>query len=192
MDDEADKRCMARLREGDDLALNDLMQRWKEPLVTFCLRYTGNRTDAREIAQETFVKVYKARNRYRATEATFSTWLFGIANNLCRMRHRWKKRHPEILEADRESYNTGGSEMTSDSPASEVDRRALARDLDQAIQQLPHDLRSAFIFSQLQGKSQSEIALIQNTTTKAIERRLARAKEKLRSLLSQKWGEDSL
>ena len=91
--------CMRRLGEGDDLALNDLMRRWKKPLVTFCLRYTGNVTDAQEIAQETFVKVYGARHRYRPT-AAFSTWLFTIATNLCRARARWRSRHPEVLESD--------------------------------------------------------------------------------------------
>jgi len=188
MDDEADKRCMARLREGDDLALNDLMRRWKEPIVSFCLRYTGNLTDAQEIAQETFVKVFKARNRYRATDAAFSTWLFSISNNLCRMRHRWKKRHPEILDADRDPRDRCEPAASKADPASEVDRRALARELDHAIQQLPHDLRSAFILSQLHGKSQGEIASIQDTTAKAIERRLSRAKEKLRSVLQEKWS----
>ena len=189
MDDDADKSCMVRLRHGDDLALNELMLRWKEPVVSFCLRYTGNQTDAQEIAQETFVKVYTSRNRYTVTDAAFSTWLFSIARNLCRMRHRWKKRHPEILDTDSEFLDSEHAGETKNDPASEVDRKALARDLDRAIQQLPHDLRSTFILAQLQGKTHSEIALIENTTVKAIERRLARAKEKLRSILKQRWRE---
>lgn len=76
------------LQHGDELALNDLMARWKEPLVTYCLRYTGNITDAKEIAQESFVKVYQSRHRYEPRASAFSTWLFQIATNLCRMRNR--------------------------------------------------------------------------------------------------------
>ncbi|MCB1065384.1 MAG: RNA polymerase sigma factor [Verrucomicrobiae bacterium] len=178
---------MERLREGDDLALNDLMRRWKEPLVSFCLRSTGNLTDAHEIAQETFVKVYGARKRYRPT-ATFSTWLFTIANNLCRMRGRWRKRHPEVLDSDRES-TTGNEASTVTDPASNSDNADLTRDLDRAIQHLPPDLRAAFVLYELYGKPCREIATIQHCTEKAVERRLARAREQLRSLLESKWAE---
>lgn len=189
MADEDDKRCMERLREGDDLALNDLMRRWKQPLVTFCLRSTGNLTDAHEIAQETFVKVYSAKKRYRPT-ARFSTWLFTIANNLCRMRGRWRKRHPEILKSDRETAIDDRASTATD-PASQSDRADLARDLDRSIQHLPQDLRAAFVLYELQGLPCREIAEIQQCTVKAVERRLARAREKLRSLLESKWAENA-
>lgn len=190
MADEDDKGSMMRLREGDDLALNDLMARWKEPVVSFCLRYTGNLTDAKEIAQETFVKVYQARHRYRPAESVaFSTWLFRIATNLCRMRHRWKKRHPEVLATDRENgqatEDADGS--NPETPGDALDRKSLAADLDAAIQSLPPDLRAAFILQELQGNSQSDIAVIQNCSVKAVERRLARAREQLRDLLRPKW-----
>lgn len=189
MADEDDKRTMERLREGDDLALNDLMDRWKGPLVVFCRRYTGNLTDAREIAQETFVKAYQSRHRYRATEAAFSTWLFQIATNLCRMRHRWKKRHPEVLESDASPEDPGDTERESleDSPDKNADHRILADDLESAIRSLGQNLRITFILSQVEGKSHREIAAIQSCTEKAVERRLARGKEKLRSLLERKW-----
>lgn len=191
MADDEDKRNMTRLREGDDLALNDLMARWKEPVVTYCIRYTGNLTDAKEIAQETFVKVYQARHRYRSKEGVaFSTWLFRIATNLCRMRHRWKTRHPELLDVDREERD--GSEdadpMQSETPGETLDRRTLASDLDAAIQRLVPDLRSAFILQELQGRSQTDIAAIQKCSVKAVERRLARAREQLRESLRGKWG----
>lgn len=193
MADTDDKRTMRRLRDGDDLALNDLMARWKEPLVSYCLRYTGNLTDAKEIAQETFVKVYQSRHRYRATEAAFSSWLFRIATNLCRMRHRWKKRHPEVLDADTPSQNISAADQASTigDPADVTDRLILAEDLERAIHSLPHDLRVAFLLSQLEGKSHREIAAIQNCTEKAVERRVARAKEKLQSLLQDKWRNNS-
>lgn len=190
MDDDADRRCMARLRDGDDLALNELMRRWREPLVAFCVRYSGNLTDAREIAHETFVRVYSARMRYRPS-AAFSTWLFTIANNLCRMRNRWRRRHPELLEADREAtLDSQDAANSHRDPSVEADRRDLGEDLARAIRQLPHHLRSAFVLHALQGMTQGEIAAIQQTTEKAIERRLSRAREKLRNLLESKWGGD--
>lgn len=185
MENDEDVRCMERLREGDDLALNDLMRRWKEPLVSFCLRSTGNLTDAQEIAQETFVNVYKARKRYRPT-ATFSTWLFTIANNLCRMRGRWRKRHPEILESDRAEQMEDDESSTGD-PATSADTKDLARDLEHAIQHLPRDIQTAFVLYELHGQRYREIAKIQRCSEKAVERRIARAREQLRSLLEHKW-----
>ncbi len=179
-----DQRCMERLRDGDDLALNELMLRWKEPLVTFGLRYTGNPTDARDIAQETFVKVYGARSRYRPT-APFPTWLFSIAANLCRMRARWRSRHPEILEAEVSDRRVDGAD-----PAVESDRHALAGDLDRAIRTLPHDLRVAFVLAELQGQPHKAIAQVLGCSSKAIERRLARAREELRTRLAKKWGRE--
>jgi RNA polymerase sigma-70 factor (ECF subfamily) len=183
-----DLHCMERLRDGDDLALNDLMRRWKEPLVTFSLRYTGNVTDAREIAQETFVKVYAARKRYRPS-AFFSSWLFTIAANLCRMRSRWRSRHPEILEADRDEAcdAPADNDTQSDDPSVEADRNSLASDLDRAIQSLPHDLRVTFVLYEIQGYLYREVSDVLGCSEKAVERRLTRARERLRSLLKPKW-----
>jgi len=175
---------MERLRGGDDLALNELMVRWKEPLVSFSLRYTGNLADARDIAQETFVKVYASRERYRPT-AAFSTWLFTIAMNLCRMRARWRSRHPEVLDAD--SDQDSDDRAASTDPSQEVDKRALGLDLQHAISNLPHELRVAFVLYEINGMSYREIGKVVKGSEKAVERRLARAREHLRSALESKW-----
>ena len=191
MDDDPheDWHCMERLRNGDDLGLNDLMSRWKGPLVSFCLRYTGNFTDAVEIAQETFVNIYKERKRYRQ-QAAFSTWMFAIASNLCRMRSRWRSRHPEVLEAeqDREPALSDAAAERSN-PGEEADRNALAEDLERAVQCLPHDLRVAFVLYEIEGRPYREIAGVVGCSEKAVERRLARAREQLRSILEPKWRE---
>src|SRR5260370_36796526 len=84
---------MVRLREGDDLALNELMERWQKPLHSFILRYVGNYADSIELAQETFVRVYQNRSRFNF-KSKFSTWLLAIATNLCRHHPRWRTRHP--------------------------------------------------------------------------------------------------
>lgn len=183
--------CMERLKDGDDLALNDLMRRWKEPLVTFALQYTGNATDAREIAQETFVKVYGARHRYQP-KAAFSTWLFAVAANLCKMRARWRSRHPEVLEADCGDSAGGAENVVSDhDPRAEVDRRALGGDLSMAIRKLPHDLRVSFILFEIEAHSYREIASLQKCSEKAVERRIAKARERLKAMLDHKWSDRS-
>ncbi len=164
--------------------LNELMGRWKEPLVSFSLRYTGNLADARDIAQETFVKVYASRERYRR-KAAFSTWLFTIAMNLCRMRARWRSRHPEVLDAD--SDQDSDDRAASTDPSQEVDKRELGLDLQLAIANLPHELRVAFVLYEINGMSYREIGKVVKCSEKAVERRLARAREHLRSALEPKW-----
>jgi RNA polymerase sigma-70 factor (ECF subfamily) len=86
---------MSRLREGEDLALNEIMDRWQRRLTSYLIRLTGSEAVAIDLAQETFVRVYQNRVRYRPTGA-FSTWLFAIASNLARHHIRWKIRHPSV------------------------------------------------------------------------------------------------
>src|ERR1700732_1593270 len=101
-----DFACMVRLREGDDLALNELMERWQKPLHSFILRYVGNYEDSIELAQETFVRVYHHRSRFNF-KSKFSPWLRTIATNLCRHQARWRKRHPTLSLND----TAGSDEM---------------------------------------------------------------------------------
>jgi RNA polymerase sigma-70 factor, ECF subfamily len=86
--EDADSSAMRRLREGEDLALNEIMERWQRRVTSYLLRFTGNETVAIDLAQETFVRVYQSRERYRP-QAKFSTWLFAIASNLAREHLRW-------------------------------------------------------------------------------------------------------
>ena len=78
-----DAELMLRLKNGEDRILNELTTRWQQPLVAFIYRYIGRETEALDLAQETFVRVYETRFRY-AVRWKFSTWLFTIAANLCR------------------------------------------------------------------------------------------------------------
>ena len=98
--DASDQADMARLSAGQDAALNDLMVRHATPVFHFLYRLTGNEDDANDLAQETFVRVFKAKDSFRLDQK-FSTWLFAIAANLARNHFRWRGRHPQVsLEAE--------------------------------------------------------------------------------------------
>ena len=145
--DPSDEALMLRLRYGDDLALNSLMQRWERPLVGFILRYTNNRTDSTDLAQETFVRIYENRVRYRP-KGKFSTWMFTIAANLCRNHARWKSRHPSVstVSTGSDGDENDWSDTIAD-PAQQPDERAISGDeaqkIREAVQGLPHTLRTA-------------------------------------------------
>lgn len=189
LDDSEDKRLMAALAAGEDLALNRIMQRWQRPVRTFLLRYLPVEADADDLVQETFVRVYKHRARYEP-KSRFSTWLFTIAVNLARNHaEKMGRRAAEPLHGSSLEGNTpaGGAEHASaePGPADSALARERAEAVRRAVQDLPADLRAAIILSEYENLSHAEIAAIAGTTPKAIETRLYRARATLRDKLTR-------
>ena len=185
---DADAAAMARLRDGDDLALSELMTRWQEPLTRFLIRYTASEPDALDLAQDTFVRVYEARSRYDA-RGKFSTWLYTIAGNLCRNHARYKARHPAVsldTEISPESDATLGDQIPGEqnSPAQDAANRELAAAVRDAIQELPGDQRTATILFEYEDQSHADIATVLGCTSKAVEAKLYRARQFLREKLT--------
>ena len=183
MTPDTDEFLMGALAGGDDLALNPLMDRWQAPLRGFLYRYTQNEHDAGDLAQETFVRIYQHRARFRLG-ARFSTWMFQIALNLARSRGRWHQRHP-LSSLDDESADTSQRDVaTETTPAtSSLETEKIAA-VKAAIAALPPDLREAVILAEYEEKSYAEIALIAGTTAKGVETRLYRARQRLRKSLA--------
>ncbi|MCX6960253.1 MAG: sigma-70 family RNA polymerase sigma factor [Verrucomicrobia bacterium] len=173
-----DRGSMARLAVGEDLALNEIMERWKTRLVAFLYRLTGNEASSLELAEETFVRVYQNRTKFRP-DANFSSWLFGIAANLGRNHLRWQRRHPTLpLDAAEATAMEGN-------PGDSAESREREDAVRSAIAALPPDLREALVLAEYENLSYSEIAEIAECSVKAVERRLSRAREILRKGLSR-------
>ena len=179
---------MLRLREGDDAALNELMVRWQNPLVSFILRYTGNNEDALDLAQETFARVYEHRKSYKP-QNKFSSWLFTIAANLCHNHARWKERHPTITlhgTGEDEASNLEASLPASgDTPAESAERNDLASAVRDHVQMLPHDLKTIVLLFEFQNLGYAEISAVVGCSPKAVETRLYRARKILHDSLSR-------
>lgn len=181
-----DRADMSRLAAGEDAALNDLMDRHATPVFHFLCRMLGNEEDANDLAQETFLRVFRARGSFRTSEK-FSTWLFTIAANLARNHFRWRSRHPNIsLETESsETEQTLGSALPANDPA--PNETALAGEragaVRTAVRRLPEDMRDAIILCEWQEFSVAEAAAILKTTPKAVESRLYRARRILRERL---------
>jgi len=186
--DALDAADMARLAGGHDAALNDLMTRHGERLFHYLIRQVQNEDDAADLAQETFVRVFQNRTKFKPG-AKFTTWLYTIATNLVRDRFRWKARHPQVsLEAENEA--TGGSlaeTLTADAlePDGQLQRSERAATIRQAVARLPEDLRTALLLSEYEDLSHAEIAAIAGCTAKAVESRIARARQQLRTQLER-------
>jgi len=179
---------MARLIDGDDSALNQLMERWQKPLHSFILRYVGNYADSIELAQETFVRVYQNRSRFNF-KSKFSTWLLAIATNLCRHHARWRTRHPtisldETASAD-EAYDRYLSISAEETPSGLAERSELAKLVRDEIDRLPHDLKTVIILFEYENFSYDEIGGILGCTSKAVETRLYRVRKLLAERLAR-------
>jgi RNA polymerase sigma-70 factor (ECF subfamily) len=184
--DEQDVLDMTRLAEGHDASLNDLMERHGAKLFHYLIRCLQNEEDAADLAQETFVRVYQNRTKFRP-DAKFSTWLYTIATNLVKTRYRFRSRHREVsLDADNDQTGHGfrdslpGRDPTP-SDCVQADERAEAVRL--AVAELPADLRTPLILTHYEERSQAEIGEILGCSAKAVEMRIHRARQHLRARL---------
>jgi RNA polymerase sigma factor (sigma-70 family) len=187
-----DRALMQRVQQDDEAALGALMARWELPIKALLARIVLNSTEAEDLAQETFVRVWQQRARFRSG-SEFRPWVFAIAVNLARNRLRWWRRRPTVsLHAWSEAEGPMSSAST-DNPASLADRapsvgvtmevaeRATA--VRDAIAALPTDLREAIVLFEYEEMSHAEIAEVVSATPKAVETRIYRAREKLKALL---------
>jgi len=184
--DAQDQADMQQLQGGEEAALNRLMERHATPVFHFLCRMLGNEDDANDLAQETFVRVFKSRDRFDA-QHKFSTWLFTIAANLARNHFRWRTRHPNLsLETENpETGQTLGSVLPANDPtphetALAGERAAAVR---KAVAALPEDLREAIVLCEWEERSVADAAGILEATPKAVESRLYRARQLLRERL---------
>ena len=187
MEPDPDARLMLRLKNGEDRVLNELMARWQQPLVSFIYRYIGQETEALDLAQETFVRVYETRHRY-TVQGKFSTWLFAIAANLSRNYLRWRQRRGESAS---KGWDANGAELAEsvqsdeDSPDQAAMRSESIALIKEVVNQLPHDLKTMILLYEYQGLSYEEIATVLGCSSKAVEMKLYRTRKLLRERLSR-------
>jgi RNA polymerase sigma-70 factor (ECF subfamily) len=190
-DDDRDRADMLRLGAGHDAGLNDLMERHGPRLYGYLLRSLQNEDDAADLAQETFVRVYQNRARFDA-RIKFSTWLYAIATNLVKDRYRYRMRHPQLsLDAENEATGEDFRESMPEqqpTPSECLQGVERAEAVRKAVGQLPEELRTPLILSEYEELSHAEIGEILKCTTKAVETRIYRARQQLRTSLATLLG----
>lgn len=180
---------MTALQAGDDTALTELMNRWSGRVAAYLQRLTGEAEVALELAQEVFVRVYQHRARYRP-RAAFSTWLFTIATNLARQHRRWRGRHPTVSWHEPAGEGRALPEPVAGglTPAAAAVSAETLRAVEAAFAALPLELREAMSLFIYEGLSYVEIAAITGGSPKAVETRIYRARQKLKTALAE-WRE---
>jgi RNA polymerase sigma-70 factor (ECF subfamily) len=181
---DADVVLMQRLAGGEDLALNELMDRWRERVAAFLLRMVGDHATAMDLTQETFVRLYTSRYGYKPT-AAFSTYLFHIATNLARTHARWKGRHPTVPMEDEQGalvHEPIDPQLSPDDAAALHEKTTL---VNQAIAALPADLSEALLLFTVEDMTHADIAATLGCSAKAVEVRIYRARQALKEALAR-------
>jgi RNA polymerase sigma-70 factor (ECF subfamily) len=182
---EPDAQLMLRVKEGDAASFALLLEKHRAPVNHFLYRMVQNRAVADELAQEVFLRVYRARASYEPT-AKFTTWLFRIAMHLAlnSLRDGRSERGQERL--DEETPEAGGRQVPDRRPTVEQDLvyRVRLEEVRCAIQGLPEKQRAAVLMHKYQELEYSQIARVLNCSDSAVKSLLFRAYETLRARLA--------
>lgn len=175
-----DVELMLRFQKGDEPAFEELVRRHTRGVLNLVYRYLGDASRAEDVAQDVFVKVYRARMKYEP-KAKFSTWLYRIAVNHCLNEIR-----------SRRSQSAGATpiddllrEPSGEHPDSRLTRAELQRAVKAAIDALPENQRMAVILARYEEMSYEEIAETMGMSLEAVKSVLFRAKENLKQSLAR-------
>jgi len=184
-----DVRLMLRVRDDDAAAFEQLVLRHQTRLITILEHLVGSRHQAEDLAQDVFLRVYRARKRY-LPEAKFSTWLYTIANNVARNSHRTLARRPEVHLTSRDSRGLAQNPLeqlvaaaSGQLPTRQLDKFETVEIVQLAVQSLNERQRMAVLLAKFEGMSYAEIANIMDLSPQAIKSLLSRARNKLREIL---------
>jgi RNA polymerase sigma-70 factor (ECF subfamily) len=187
LDPSSDAAIMLRVAEGDEAGFNYLAQKYHRPMIHFLYRMVGNHAVAEELAQEVFLRVYRARSSYRA-EARFTTWLYRIATNLA-VNHARDTKHERTAQTvylDAPDEETGTTpDLADDDPSAEEqllrDERMAA--IRKHVMALPERQRMAVLMHKYQGMDYRQIGDVLKLSESATKSLLFRAYQTLREKL---------
>jgi RNA polymerase sigma-70 factor (ECF subfamily) len=176
-DGDDDVRLMLALRAGDESAFDGLFARWSGPLLRFLERMVRDTASAEELVQETFLRLYRARERYEP-EARFSTWLYTIATRLALNELRRPRRQNPHRSTDEEDADGHALVLAADTPRADdiAHARNVGDRVEQALAKLPERQRIALWLSAVEGLSYADVAANLETSEKSVKALVHRAR----------------
>ena len=188
-----DHELMKRICSGEIAAFTQLVNKYQRIVMATIYRYTGNRNEVEDLAQEIFFKVYRAAKRY-TPQAKFSTWLYRVVVNHCLNYRRSQKRSTLTTSLDHSLTGEDKpplqvAQPQGQQPESLIQQKELQAAIERAIGELPDRQRMAIILYRFEGLSYKEIAQVLECSLSAVESLLFRAmtslKEKLKTQILQ-------
>ncbi|MBI5635007.1 MAG: RNA polymerase sigma factor [Nitrospirae bacterium] len=183
--EETDISIMGLIRKGDAKAFELLIARHQRAVYNLALRFLNDSDEAEDVAQDVFIRIYKAAATY-TPDAKFTTWLYTIVRNLCFNVLR-SRRQAVIVSVDDEALPELPAQ--NEDPVKRITRQQLRKKVIHAVGRLPENMRLAVILSKYHGLSYDEVAGIMGCSVNAIKLRVHRAKALLAEELSEFKGE---
>jgi RNA polymerase sigma-70 factor (ECF subfamily) len=186
---QVDQLLVERVQKGDKTAFDLLINKYQHRIISLVSRYVGDQAEAMDVAQEAFIKAYRAIGKFRGDSA-FYTWLYRIAINTAKNWLVARKRRPpatDIDAADAEQYDMDSRLKDRGTPENEMMRDEIKETVFSTIAQLPDDLRTAIMLREIEGMSYEDIATTMECPIGTVRSRIFRAREaideKLRPLI---------
>ncbi len=173
---EQDRSLVEEFQQGDEFAFVSIYNRYKTPVYAFCVKMLGDREQARDVMQETFLRVYENRDRLSSI-SSLKAWIFTIARNQCLNQIR-KARWQVPLENEREPVAA-----RSETPISRLEKSERIALVTRYLDELKTEYREVIILREYQNMSYEEIAAVTRSTLSAVKSRLFKARRKLASLI---------
>ena len=173
-----DAMLVERVRKGDKSAFDLLVVKYQHKVLALISRYVKDRSEAEDVAQEAFIKAYRALKNFRG-DSQFYTWLYRIAVNTAKNHLVSRGRRPpgDDVQIEDAEYHGGEALQDSDTPDGELLRSELERVVFTTMNNLPEDLKSAIVLRELEGLSYEEIAEVMSCPVGTVRSRIFRARE---------------
>lgn len=184
----SDADIVKRVQQGDKEAYNILVLRYQNKVCELAFKYVNNYVDANDIAQEAFIRAFRAIDNFRG-ESSFYTWLYRIVTNAAKsfLEQNQKLRHS--VDIDDPDFDTQqdvrGMLTTHESPDSLIESEELQKVIHQAMNELPEELRRAIILREVEGMSYEDISLIMRTPLGTVRSRIFRARQFIEEKMAQ-------
>ena len=176
------EELMARIAEGDDSAFEILVNRHQTSILNLVYRFIGDRTQAKDLAQEVFLKVWQSAQNYEP-KAKFTTWIYRITANLCfnELKSARRKKWFSFNRSDEDGEHTFEETLADSTPSAEdlLLEKERSRQISDALQSLPDNQRMALVLKRYDDLSYQEIAQVIGCSVSAVESLLVRAKRTL-------------
>lgn len=180
----SDEQLIKRFQEGDLYAFEMIVHKYKNQLTNFVYNFLGNRIDAEDVVQETFLRVYKNKHRYKQI-AKFSTWIYTIASNLAKTELRRRKRRKLFsisqLGFEDKDYDIPDSAF---SPEKVIEEDFKGREIRAEINKLPEKFREVVVLRDVQEFSYEEISRILHIPIGTVKSRANRGRLRLQKQLA--------
>jgi len=181
---EPEEALIARSRHGDVDAFNRIVDMYQRPLYNLALRMLGDAPAAEDATQDAFISAFRNISRFKG--GSLKSWLFTITANGCRDMLRSRKvRRAESLEAEDTALDPPSS---AESPEDYAVRREMGRNIQQALDSLPHDQRLAVVLIDVQGLGYEEAAGVMGISVGTVKSRLSRGRARVRDFLRSRPG----